>query len=93
MIDKILWSNHAFIRLHQRGILKEDVENIIKNPIQIIRQPDNKLKCFGIIPNPENELIKYLVVVYIEYMTKDTVKVLTVMLKDKGGLKYDGFSL
>lgn len=93
MIYKILWSNHAFIRLHQRGIVKQDVENIIKNPIDRIVQSDNKIKIYGIIPNPENELLKYLVVVYIELINDSTVKVLTVMVKDKGGLKRDGFKL
>ena len=61
------------------------------NPIETIYDKERKnYKSFGSPINPLTKEQPYLMVVYSKFNTN--VKVITVMWKDKGGLKEHGFN-
>ena len=87
--DKIIWTNHVVERMIARSIGKKDVESVIQNPIQIIKDKvKDNYRCFGKISEKEP---KYLIVVY--GIRSIGVKIIiTALTTDKGGVRAHGFN-
>ncbi len=88
---KIIWTKHAIRRSIERGINKEEVEVILQNPIEVIKDRYNdKNKCFGKLNDSFSKESKYLIIVHTIF--NECATIITVMITDKGGVKADGFS-
>jgi len=80
-------TNHAKERASARGIDKSDIERVINHPTETIQDAYNgNFKSFGEIVTES----RYLIIVHTEF--NKYVKVITVLMTDKGGIKADGFS-
>ena len=89
----ILVLDHAKIRILERGILEEDVQKIINNPIQTVYDDyEENYKSYGIIEDKYKENRKRYVIIVHNDLNSDPVKIITGMVTSKGGLKRFGFN-
>jgi hypothetical protein len=88
---RVIITKHAYTRIFERGIDKKQVEMIMNNPTETIYDRERRnYKSFGLLSNPPTKEQPYLMVVHSKFNT--SVKIMTVMWKDKGGLRKHGFS-
>ena len=80
---------HAEQRSIERGIQKKVIEEILNGPVEEIYDLyEENHKCYGKEPAKDDRYIK---IIYTK-LNNNTLKVITVMITDKGGLKASGFS-
>lgn len=85
--------DHAKIRILERGILQEDVQTIINNPIQTVYDDyEENCKSYGIIEDKYNKNNKKYIIIVHNSLNSDPVKIITGMVTSKGGLKRFGFN-
>lgn len=89
--NPIKFTQHAIDRTFQRWIKKDDVERIIRNPIEsMYDQVNDKFRCFGKGVDSYTKEEKYLIVVFRKFNTYDLV--ITAMWATQGDLKVNGFN-
>lgn len=86
---KIEYTAHAEQRSIERGVRKEDIEQILNNPLdEIYDDYEENYKCYGKEPRKDNRYIK---IIYSK-LNNNTLKVITVMITDIGDLRASGFN-
>jgi hypothetical protein len=82
---------HARARALERGIDVIDIERIINSPAETVysRFEENYIS-YGLVVNPYTREERNLLIIHT--ILDKYVKIITVMWKDKGGLKSYGFS-
>ncbi len=89
---RIKLTKHAIERYAQRDITKEQIKQVINNPIETIHDNVRKnYKSFALIEKPPFIGQPYLLVIH-DGKFNTVVTVITVMWTDKGGLRANGFS-
>jgi len=69
-MKEIIYSKHAIFRLYQRGISKEQAEQVLEHPDYIISKADNTKKAVKQVSN------NIITVIFIE--KENYIKVITV---------------
>lgn len=89
---KIILTAHAQKRCLERGVNQDDIENVIRNPIQTIYDDDRKnYKSVGKIGDKYRQEETYLVVIHTKEVDR-VIKIISVMFTNQRGLVYYGFS-
>ncbi|CUR52196.1 protein of unknown function [Nitrosotalea devaniterrae] len=88
---RIILTNHCKARAVERYVTTQDISKIISNPVQTIYDEERQnYKSFGKAEKPPYPEQPYLVAIHNKINT--SVRVITVMWTDKGGLKIIGFN-
>lgn len=89
--SRIRITRHAHSRAIDRDIDVKQIEAVMRNPTETIYDKERRnYKSFGIPAKPLIKEQPYLMIIHSKFNT--TVTVITVMWKDKGGLRVHGFS-
>ena len=83
-------TDHAKLRILERGILEDEIQRIIDNPIHTVYDKyEENYKSYGIVDNKYNK--KYIIIVH-NSLNSNPVRIITGMITSKGGLKRYGFN-
>ncbi len=89
---KVILSPHAMRRCAERGIAKEDIEKVCRNPIQTVFDSDRKnFKSVGKIEDKYYPADTYLVVIHTKEVDR-VIHIISAMYTSQGGLPRFGFS-
>ena len=88
---RIILTKHCKSRAFERYVTTQEISKVINNPIQTIYDDERQnYKSYSKSENPSYKDQPYLVVIHNKINT--SVKIITVMWTDKGGLKIIGFN-
>ncbi|MDC8451619.1 MAG: DUF4258 domain-containing protein [Candidatus Nitrosotalea sp.] len=88
---RIILTKHCKDRAFERYVTTREISKVINNPVQTISDDERQnYKSYGKSENPPYKDQPYLVAIHDKINT--SVKVITVMWTDKGGLKIIGFN-
>jgi hypothetical protein len=87
----IKMTGHARTRALERGIDEIDIEKVIDFPAETVYSSyEENYISYGLVVNQYTKEERYLLIIHT--ILNKYVKIITVMWKDRGGLKGYGFS-
>lgn len=72
--QKIVFTKHAAIQAHYRGISKQQVIDCIHYPDQVVRQSGNRYRCVQVVLEKQR---RYLLVVIYDVIVKQSLVITT----------------